>query len=124
MTEVFDSQGYYAVISATTLKPMSAETGARYLAMTERMLDLAQLQDGFLGREAARDDKLGISVSYWRSMAAIDAWRTEAAHMAVKAFGRLEVYATWHIRICRVECEYGNVIGTARNDGTDERYHQ
>jgi heme-degrading monooxygenase HmoA len=108
MTEASDQLGYYAVIATTTLKPMSAETRSRYLAMSDRMLELACRQEGFLGRDHARDDNLGISVSYWRSTEAIHAWRTDASHMAVKEFGRREVYQTWHIRICRVEREYGN----------------
>lgn len=109
MSETSGPLGYYAVIATSTLKPMSADMRARYLAMTDRMLELARLQEGFLGREHARDDNLGISVSYWRTTAAIEAWRKDARHMAVKEFGRKDIYLNWQIRICRVEQEYGNV---------------
>jgi heme-degrading monooxygenase HmoA len=102
-----DQSGYYAVIATTTLLPMSLAVQKRYAAMAERMLELARLQDGFLGREHARDDQLGVSVSYWRTLEAIEAWRTDTRHMAVKEMGRKEFYRSCKIRICRVEREYG-----------------
>jgi len=101
-----DEVGCYAVIATTTLKPMTPDLHRRYLAMSDRMLDLAGKMDGFLGREAARDAQSGISVSYWRSLEAIGAWRDDSRHMATKEFGRENVYATCHIRICRIERAY------------------
>jgi heme-degrading monooxygenase HmoA len=98
--------GYYAVIATTTLLPMSQAVQKRYAAMSERMLELARLQDGFLGREHARDNELGVSVSYWRTLEAIEAWRTDMRHMAVKEMGRKQFYRSCKIRICRVEREY------------------
>jgi heme-degrading monooxygenase HmoA len=106
MSQLLNQSGFYAVIATTTLKPMPLAMQQRYMAMAERMLELAQSQDGFLGREHARDDQLGISVSYWSTLEAIEAWRTDTRHMAVKEMGRKEFYRTCQIRICRVEREY------------------
>ena len=61
---------YYAVIFTSTLTPDS--TG--YGEMADRMVELAQTQDGFLGIESSREE-LGITVSYWRDLDAIKNWK-------------------------------------------------
>jgi heme-degrading monooxygenase HmoA len=98
---------YYAVIITSKLKSMTEEVRSRYLTMSDAMYELAQKQDGFLGMDYARDEALGITVSYWRSLDAIEKWRRHADHVAVKAVGRKDFYASYDIRICRVEREYG-----------------
>ena len=100
--------GYYAVIATVEFQPMSIEKQNRYTALSESMYELAKDMDGFLGRDSIRSDQQGISVSYWRSLESIEAWRTDPRHMSIKAMGRKEFYSTWQIRICRVEREYGN----------------
>ena len=89
---------------------MTSEMRQRYASLADRMLALAREQDGFLGRDAVLNEELGISVSYWRSLEAIEAWRNDARHVATKAIGRRDIYDTWQIRICRVEREYGNKV--------------
>jgi len=42
-------------------------------------LALAATQPGFLGFETARQE-IGISVSYWSTLEAIEAWKANAAH--------------------------------------------
>jgi len=69
------------------------------------MLALASEQPGFLGFETARQE-LGITVSYWRTLEAIQAWKANAAHRAVQARAR-NLYAALRVRICRVDREYG-----------------
>ena len=55
---------YYAVIFTT--QRTDAEM-AMYGLTSERMIELAQQQPGFLGLESVREDNgLGITVSYWR----------------------------------------------------------
>ena len=51
---------YYAVIFTTT----RTNVDEGYAEMAERMVELAQQQDGFLGAESARNS-IGITVSYW-----------------------------------------------------------
>ncbi len=60
-----------------------------YGAMAERMVELAREQPGFLGVESARDSEgFGITVSYWKDEAAVEAWKAQPmrASMAVIAF--------------------------------------
>ena len=65
----------------------------------------ASQQPGFLGFDTARQD-IGISVSYWRTLEAIQTWKENAAHRAVQARAK-DWYATFRVRICRVDREYG-----------------
>ncbi|MBN8586965.1 MAG: antibiotic biosynthesis monooxygenase [Rhodothermia bacterium] len=93
---------YYAVIFTNSLKakPQGYEETA------QRMLSLAQNQVGFLGIESVRDG-LGISVSYWESLDAIRAWKTQTEHMLAQEKGRSDWYAAYKVRICLVERDYG-----------------
>ena len=92
---------YYAVIF-TSLKN-SDDQG--YSEMADRMVDLVQKQEGFLGFESARE-AVGITVSYWRDLASIQAWRADLEHQEAQQKGKTLWYREYTIRIARVEREY------------------
>lgn len=92
---------YYAVIFTS----IRADGDRGYADMAQRMLLLASQQPGFLGFESARET-IGISVSYWTSLEAIRAWKDNAQHRAAQARAG-EWYASFRVRVCRVEREYG-----------------
>jgi len=92
--------GYYAVIFTSVRK----EGDHGYGEVARRMLELARSQPGFLGFESARNE-LGISVSYWESLDAIAAWRSNAEHRAAQGRAR-DWYRSFRVRVCRVEREY------------------
>jgi heme-degrading monooxygenase HmoA len=48
--------------------------------MADKMVELATLQEGFLVMESARDEQLGITVSYWDSLESIKEWKGNSAH--------------------------------------------
>ncbi len=77
-----------------------------YEEMARRMLELAARQPGFLGVESARGDSLGITVSYWRDLASIRAWRDQAEHSEARRRGRDRWYRRYTVRIARVEHVY------------------
>lgn len=93
---------YYAVIFTSTRSPLD-EPG--YQAMAENMMELARDQPGFLGVEHARED-VGITVSYWDSLASIAAWKDHSEHLLAQEEGRQAWYDSYRIRICKVEREY------------------
>jgi len=95
------SPPYYAVIFTSVLV---AESGG-YAQVAERILSIARQQPGFLGYESARRDLQGISVSYWASLEAIQAWRQHPAHLAVQRQAD-RWYAESRIRVCKVERSY------------------
>lgn len=93
----------YAVLFTSTL---TGEAGSDYRLMAERMIELAREQDGFLGVESARgEDGLGITVSYWRDLEAVKAFRAVAEHRAAQRLGRERWYQTYRLRVARVETD-------------------
>ncbi len=93
---------YYAVIFTS----VRTEGDAGYAAMAEEMDRLAALQPGYLGIEAARD-VLGVTVSYWRDLDAIKGWKRQMDHIGAMRLGREQWYASYRVRIARVERAYG-----------------
>ncbi len=69
--------------------------------MALKMEKLAAKQPGFLGMESARD-KIGITVSYWRSLNAIDQWRNNLEHQKAKTLGKQQWYKNYSLKICQV----------------------
>lgn len=95
---------YYAVVF--TSQRTSVEAG--YDGMAERMMELAAGQPGFLGVETVRDATgVGITVSYWESLEAIEHWGRHSEHQVAQRRGRETWYARYQLRICRVEREHG-----------------
>ncbi len=91
---------YYAVIFTS----VRTEGDGGYADMAQRMLVLAQKQDGFLGVESARE-QVGITVSYWRDLASIAAWKANSEHQLAQNKGQ-DWYARYHVRIALVERDY------------------
>lgn len=92
---------YYAAIFTNQ---RSEEGGDLYPVMSEKMVELAAQQPGFLGMESVRaDDGLGITVSYWETRKAIAAWGRHGEHMLAKQLGRQEFYLWFQLRIAKVE---------------------
>jgi len=96
---------YYAVIFCSQRTDATPDDG--YGAMAERMAALAAAQPGYLGVESARGaDGLGITVSYWRSLEDIRAWRAVTEHTAARDQGRRDWYRHYELRIAKVERHY------------------
>lgn len=93
---------YYAVIFTS----LRTEADEGYGAMAERMVELAAQQPGFLGVESAREG-LGITVSYWRDLESIRAWKANTEHMVAQQTGRSDWYSQYKTRIAKVERDYG-----------------
>lgn len=93
---------YYAVIFTS----LRTEGDHGYAEMAETMVNLAQQQPGYLGVESARDG-LGITVSYWKDLESIAAWKANAKHLVAQQAGRERWYESFKTRIARVERDYG-----------------
>lgn len=93
---------YYAVIFTSLRK--DGDDG--YNLMADKMLSLASRQDGFLGIESARED-LGITVSYWSDLPSIKQWKENIEHKEAQSLGKDKWYASFRVRIAKVEREYG-----------------
>ncbi|KYO51186.1 antibiotic biosynthesis monooxygenase [Tistrella mobilis] len=66
--------------------------------------------DGFVSVERyenlARPGHL-LSLSAWRDMAAVDAWRRDGAHRMAQAVGRSGVFADYRLRVATTLRDYG-----------------
>lgn len=92
---------YYAVIFTS----LRTEGDNGYDAMSDRMVELARQQPGFLGFESARDG-VGITVSYWSDLESIRHWKANAEHLEAQRLGHQKWYAAFKTRIAKVERDY------------------
>jgi heme-degrading monooxygenase HmoA len=92
---------YYAVIF--TSQRTNIEEG--YSEMSDRMVELATGQDGFLGVESARNE-IGITVSYWRDLESIRKWKMHTEHLTAQHNGRKKWYEYYKVRICLIQRDY------------------
>jgi heme-degrading monooxygenase HmoA len=90
---------YYAVIFTS----QRTEGDRGYGKMADKMVELASQQKGFLGMESARDEGIGITVSYWESLESIKDWKENSAHRVAQEKGKTKWYKNFSLRVCRVE---------------------
>ena len=93
---------YYAVIFST----VRTEGDHGYSAMAALMEELAQQQKGYLGIESTRA-KMGITVSYWKNLESIRAWKQHTEHVVAQKKGKAIWYSQYKLRIAKVERDYG-----------------
>lgn len=92
---------YYAVIFTST----QTSTIEGYGKMAQQMEDLAKEQAGFIGIDSARN-AIGITVSYWESLEAIQQWKQHTDHVVAQQKGIKDWYSYYNVKICKVEREY------------------
>ena len=92
---------YYAVIF-TSIK---TEVEVGYAEMAIKMVELAKAQPGYIGMESARSE-IGITVSYWESLEAIQNWKANMEHVEAQEKGKTTWYKNYKVRIAKVEREY------------------
>jgi heme-degrading monooxygenase HmoA len=90
---------YYAVIFSS----QRTECDNGYGKMADKMVELALKQKGFLGVESARDEELGITVSYWDSLESIKKWKENAVHKVAQEKGKSIWYQNFTLRVSKVE---------------------
>lgn len=93
---------YYAVIFSN----LRTEVENGYEETAQLMVELAEKQPGYYGIESVRET-LGISVSYWKDLESIKAWKAQVDHQVAQQRGRDEWYAAFKTRIAKVERDYG-----------------
>ena len=93
---------YYAVIFTS----VRTDGDNGYSDVSEKMVELAAKQPGFLGMESAREEA-GITVSYWKDLESIKVWKGNMEHLAAQKQGKEVWYLSYKTRIARVERDYG-----------------
>jgi len=97
---------YFAVIF-TSHRKGNDEDG--YQAASRYMISLAEQVPGFLGAEMTRNaNGFGVTVSYWASEEAIQAWQSQSENAVIRERGRWLWYDRFEVRVARVERAYGS----------------
>ncbi|CAN3500423.1 hypothetical protein DICA1_C04984 [Diutina catenulata] len=95
---------YYSVVfTSTTTADIDAQ---HYKNFSTIMMFLAKSMPGFLGVDSARDDKLGITVSYWQDLESIRQWKQQGDHKLAQEAGKAEFYKSYTVRVAKVERQY------------------
>ena len=92
---------YYAVIF-TSIRT-NGDNG--YSKMADRMMELAQKQEGFISVDSARED-IGITVSYWKDLESIKSWKNNTEHKIAQQKGKSDWYKQYTVMIAKIEQEY------------------
>ena len=92
---------YYAVIFTSKRSDVDDD----YNALSDRMIELASEQEGFLGVESAREE-IGITVSYWKDLESISRWKNNVEHKVARERGKEEWYLQFKVRIAKIERDY------------------
>lgn len=104
MNQEYDPPYYAVIFTSQRKKPDHG-----YAETAEKMLTMAAQQQGFLGVESFRnEDGQGVTISYWRTLEAIDNWKKIPEHKAAQQQGKDLWYQQYRVRVCRVEKEYGS----------------
>lgn len=92
---------YYAVIFTSK----QTELTEGYSEMANKMETLAKAQKGYIGIDSAREN-IGITISYWESLDAINNWKGHTKHLFAQQKGREQWYDWYNVKICKIEHEY------------------
>ena len=64
-------------------------------------------QNRFIEIESYREKSgKGVTISFQKSIAAIQEWKEDSAHLRAQKYGREVVYSNYTIKICEVQREY------------------
>ncbi|MCH2156263.1 MAG: antibiotic biosynthesis monooxygenase [Opitutales bacterium] len=78
-----------------------------YSATADRMIELAEKQDGFIGVDSVRgQDGKGITVSYWETEESIRIWKRNMEHLGAQELGKKQWYTQYSVRIAKVVRAY------------------
>ena len=97
---------YFAVIFTSTRT--NGDHG--YDEMTNRMVELAEQQPGFLGVESARVDD-GITVSYWADLESIKHWKANAEHLDAQKSCHNYGYECFKVLLFKSRMELRHITG-------------
>ncbi|MFK7778686.1 MAG: antibiotic biosynthesis monooxygenase [Gimesia sp.] len=90
----------YAVIFTST----RTECQEGYEETAARMEELARRQPGFLGIESFRSpENKGVTISYWKDLSAIQAWKQNPEHLIAQRLGKQKWYKDFTIEVAKIE---------------------
>lgn len=97
-----NQSGKYVVVFTSVLNPGNEK---EYEIAASRMCELAKAQPGYIKMDSVREGGLGITVSYWDSLDAVNKWKWNGEHLAEQKLGRQKYYKTFQLTVARIEKE-------------------
>jgi heme-degrading monooxygenase HmoA len=95
-------------IAVIFVSQKGAQHDHEYGQTSQRMIELAKQCDGFVGIESVRDESgAGITISYWRDLPSIQAWKQHPEHLVAQLRGKNEWYNQYQVQVCRLLYQYG-----------------
>ncbi len=76
----------------------------------QHMREQVKKYDGFLTETpcySIENEKRLVNLFYWRDRESIKAWREDPEHLITQQLGREKIFASYRIRVCALEREYG-----------------
>lgn len=92
--------GHIAVIFVSRRTGADAEGYAEAAAAMDEAVRAAP---GYLGHDSVGSDDGGITISYWRDMESVAAWREEITHAATRERGRAHWYDWYRLVVATVD---------------------
>ncbi len=89
---------------------MRAAMESEFKAASKHMQEQVKKYDGFLGETpcySIENENMLVSLFYWRDRESIKAWREDSEHLKTQQLGREKIFASYKIRVCALEREYG-----------------
>ena len=79
-----------------------------YEEWSNRMDDLVVTMPGYIGHTSLRDDASGkgVTISYFRSMQNLLAWKQVPEHLEAQALGRAAFYTDYEIEVAEIVRHY------------------
>jgi heme-degrading monooxygenase HmoA len=94
-------------IAVIFLSGRTAADDAGYADAAAAMEGAAAIRDGYLGIDSARgDDRIGITISWWRDEAAALGWRDDPDHARIRERGRAVWYDWYRVIVATVDRAY------------------
>lgn len=92
-------ESVYAVVFVTEVR---CEYMDEYYEYAAKMRKLVEQEPGFIRLDSVRDaGGRGITVSYWKSREAIQAWKENAEHKIVQKIGKEKLYKSISLKIMK-----------------------
>ena len=100
-----DADAHVVCIFRSTRTKHSTE---EYEEWSDRMDRMVVTMPGYMGHVSFRDDssRTGITVSYFRSMQMLEAWRELPEHRVAQALGRSRFYEDYEIEVAEIVRHY------------------
>lgn len=94
---------HFAVIFTASV---ANTTDPLYATTSKRLRELAQEQPGYLGIECLETADREITISYWKSLEAIAAWRNNHEHKTAIYMGKTLWYKDYDVKVVEIHRHY------------------